>query len=77
MSKIYTEDLIRFIYNETSPQESSAILALSQTNVQLKSELESLQEIITQLDKIELKPSSTSISIIMEEAHRQSAALAH
>jgi len=77
MAKMYTEDLIRFIYNETTTDESNDISVALLSNSNLMAEFESLNETITQLDSLSMIPSPTSIKIIMEEAHRQSAEFAH
>jgi hypothetical protein len=78
MAKLYTEeDLIRFLYNETLPEESNEISIAMYSNSELMNECEMLKETISVLDCAELLPSPTSISIIMEAAHRQSEALAH
>jgi hypothetical protein len=77
MAKIYTDDLIRFIYNETTTEESNDISVAILSNSYLMADYESLSETITQLDSISMIPSPTSIKIIMEEARRQSAEFAH
>jgi hypothetical protein len=77
MAKIYTDDLIRFIYNETTTEESNDISVAILSNNHLMAEYESLNETITQLNSISMIPHSTSIKIIMEEARRLSAEFAH
>ena len=77
MAKIYTDDLIRFIYNETTTEESNDISVAILSNNYLMAEYQSLNETITQLNSISMMPNPTSIKIIMEEAHRQSAEFAH
>jgi len=72
MAKIYTEDLIRFIYNETTPEESNEISVAIISNSELMNEYESLKETVLQIDAIDLEPSSTSVQIILEESRRQS-----
>ncbi len=77
MRKIYTNDLIRFIYNETTIEESNPIRLSLQLNPMLKAEYELLKESINQLDSISLLPHPSSIKIIMEESFKQSAEMAH
>ena len=77
MAKIYTDDLIRFIYNETTTEESNDISVAILSNNYLMAEYESLSDTIIQLDSISMIPSPTSIKIIMEEARKQSAEFAH
>lgn len=76
MSEIYTaNDLIRFIYQETSPAETANIQHLLQHNAQAKEEYLQLQETLKMLDDVALDPHPTSISIIMEHSHKQAAEL--
>jgi hypothetical protein len=77
MRKIYTDDLIRFIYNETTIEQNKFICLSLQSNPTLKSECELLKESIHQLDAISLLPHPSSIKIIMEESFKQSAEMAH
>ena len=77
MRKIYTEDLITFIYNETTTEESNEISVAILSDSHLMAEYKALKETITQLDAINLLPHPSSIAIIMEEAHKQSAEVAH
>ena len=77
MRKIYTNDLIRFIYNETTIEESKFIHLSLQSNQTLKAEYELLKESIHQLDSISLLPHPSSVKIIMEESFKQSAEMAH
>jgi hypothetical protein len=72
MSEIYTQDdLIRYIYNETSAEENQHIQHLLQHNLAAKEEFESLKEMVGALDNASLEPDPTSIKIIMEHAHKQ------
>jgi hypothetical protein len=72
MSEIYNQDdLIRYIYNETSAEENLHIQHLLQHNLSAKEEYESLKEMIGTLDNASLDPDPTSIQIIMEHAHKQ------
>ncbi len=77
MAKIYNEDLIRFLYNETSTGESNEISIAILSDNNLLDEYEEMKETISLLNTIDLMPSKTSISIIMEESLRQSVHLAH
>lgn len=72
MSEIYTEnDLIRYIYRETTAEENIHIQHLIQQNLAAKEAFESLKEMIGTLDSASLDPDPTSIRIIMEHAHEQ------
>lgn len=76
MSEIYTtNNLIRFIYQETSPAETANIQHLLQHHSEAKEEYLQLQETLKMLDGVALNPHPTSIAIIMEHAHKQAAEL--
>lgn len=76
MSEIYTaNDLIRFIYKETTPLESANIQFLIQHNLAAKEEYESLLELTTSFADASLDPDPTSVNIIMEYSHNQAAEL--
>jgi hypothetical protein len=76
MSEIYTaNDLIRYIYQEITAEESLHIQHLIQHNLSAKEEYESLKDMIGLLDDVALDPSPTSIQIIMEHAHKHDAEL--
>ncbi len=72
MSEIYTSnDLIRYIYNETSPAETANIQHYLQHNTQAKEEYESLMETMDLLPDVSLNAHPTSIKLILEYAHKQ------
>lgn len=72
MSEIYTQDdLIRYIYQETTADENLRIQHLLQNNIAAKEEFESLKEMVGTLNNASLDPDPTSIRIIMEHAHKQ------
>ena len=77
MAEIYTEDLIRFIYNETTPEETNEISIALRSNNSLRVEYDKLKDTVCQLDSASLLPHPSSIAIIMEESNKRSAELAH
>ena len=77
MPEIYTSnDLIRFIYNETSPSETNFINDLVELDEQAAAEFEQLNETVSSLESVSLNAHPTSINLIMEYAHRLDAAVA-
>ena len=67
MRKTYTpNDLIRFIYHETSTQEEQGIVEQLMNDTALMQEYRELVKTVTALDETPAEPHPTSISIIME-----------
>lgn len=64
--KFTQEDLIRFIYHETSATEENAILEQLGSDDGLLEEYRGLVKTISALDQAKLSPDPTSIRIIME-----------
>lgn len=72
MSEIYTaNDLIRYIYKETSAEENVHIQHLIQHNLQAVDEFKELSATIGSLEDVSLDAHPTSISLIMEHFHQQ------
>ncbi len=71
MSKIYTpEFLLRYIYKETSEQETAEMNNLLRTDANLSKELNELTEAVSVLEEVELNAHPTSIRIIMEHSQK-------
>ena len=71
-STITQEDILRYIYKDTSPQEHTIIEEAINKDRALKLfYLESLNT-LKHLDKVTISPSPTSISIILDEAAQSS-----
>ncbi len=69
MKMSYTEnDLIRFIYGETSDAETKALQAELTANFELNESFQRLQKIHQLLDEGFKSPSQTSIDLIMEHS---------
>ncbi len=69
MQKTITqEDLLRYIYKETSKEESKIIEESINKDRALKLFYLETMDTIKHLDKINLSPSPTSLSIILDEA---------
>jgi hypothetical protein len=67
MKVSYTEeDIIRFIYNETSPQENEIIREELINNFELRKTYQELLLTLNRLNEVKIQPSQTSINIILE-----------
>jgi len=67
MTKNITQDnLIRYIYQETSQEESSLIEEALATDYELKELYESLLESKSELDKVRISPPQDVVDKIME-----------
>lgn len=72
MSKIYTaNDLLRYIYRETTSQENIEILQQLGEDAALKEEFEQQLSTILSLSEAELDPHPTSVNIILEHSLKQ------
>ena len=68
MPKITTEELIQYLYHETSKDQSMAIEKALQTDWELKDELEVLKDSMKSLDKMVKSPRSQSVDAILNYA---------
>jgi hypothetical protein len=68
MPKISTEELIQYLYNETSKDQSRAIEKALQTDWELKDQLEILKDSMKSLDKMVKSPRSQSVDAILNYA---------
>ncbi len=69
MMKITTDDLIRYIYQETSTQKTACIKAALQMDSNLQDEYEKLKVTYSKLEEeVILSPRSQTIKNIMEYA---------
>ena len=65
MNTIKTEDLIRFLYNETSNNENLLIEASLAYDTKLKEEYETLKGTVEELNSLSFSPSDKSIDRIL------------
>ena len=68
MPKITTEELIQYLYQESSKDQSMAIEKALQTDWELKDELEILKSSMQSLDKMVKSPRSQSVDAILNYA---------
>ncbi len=71
MQKNYTaQDLLRYIYKETTQEESKDMLHLVKNNIHFREELVSIQSVFAKLNDLDLGPDPTSLNIIMEYSQK-------
>ena len=76
--QIFTqEDLVQFLYNETSPQKSAAIKAALESDWSLRESFEALVSAQTQLDKLDLSPRKEVIDSLLRYAERTAEVTQH
>ena len=68
MPKITKEDLILYLYKETSTDQSKAIEKALETDWELKDQLEILKDSMQSLDKMISSPRSQSVEAILNYA---------
>jgi hypothetical protein len=69
MSEIYTaNDLLRFLFNETTAEESLHIQHLLKHHQKASEEYQQFKEMLGKLDEESLLPHPTSIQLIMEHS---------
>jgi uncharacterized membrane protein len=73
MQKYTTEDLIQYMYRETTEDESVAIEKAMQTDYILREKFEALKESMVQLDSIKESPRQQSVMAILNYAKSSSA----
>ena len=68
MAKYATEDLIQYLYHETSDEETKAIETALQTDWMLNEQFEALKESKQGLNKLITSPRQESITAILNYA---------
>ena len=68
MQKISTEDLIQYLYNETSSSQNILIKEALEQDWNLREEYEQLKETIEEIGQLSFSPSSTTIDNILKHA---------
>lgn len=73
MNKNITQnDLIRFIYQETTKEENFQILQDLDENFELREELNTLLSTLNMLNELSFNPSDSTLKILNEEASSSS-----
>ena len=73
MIKVTPEDLVRYLYNETSDQKSAAIKAALQTDWNLRESYEKLLNSHKNLNTIKASPRGESVNKILAYAAKKHA----
>jgi hypothetical protein len=68
MPQFTTEDLILYLYQETTPEQTKAIERAIEADWKLKEKLDSLQESRQQLDTVLTSPREQSVMAILNYA---------
>ena len=70
MIKITSEDLIRYLYNETSTSKTARIEEALQIDSQLRDEFEKIKSTYSSLKDVSLSPRQESVDKILEYASK-------
>lgn len=65
-----TEDMIQYLYNETSPQMTSAIKAALESDWTLREKFEELQSTVKTLKPVVMSPRKQTIDFILNYAEK-------
>jgi len=71
MIKIPPEELVRYLYNETSEQETAAIEAALQTDWNLVETFEKLLSAQQRLNEVNLSPEPQAVNKVMKYASKK------
>ncbi len=77
MPNFTTEDLIQFLYKETSPDQTLAIEMALQSDWALQQKLDALKDSMHGLDKIRKSPRQQTIDAILNYARNTSEVVQH
>ncbi len=68
MQKINTEDLIQFLYNETSESQNVLIKEALENDLNLRDEYEELKKTIEELGTLSFTPDSKTVESVLKYA---------
>jgi hypothetical protein len=71
MIKFTPEDLVRYLYNETSEQKTASIKAALQTDWNLRETYEKLASSLKNLSEVSFSPRTETINKILEYASKR------
>lgn len=77
MRKFTPEDLVQYLYSETSPQKSEAIKSALQSDFDLNEKFEQMVSGKERLEKLTLSPRNEAINKIMQYAGKSMTELHH
>jgi len=70
MHNFTPEDLVQYLYQETSPSKTAAIKAALETDWSLREKLEVLKSAQSKLEPVSVSPREQTIANIMEHAEK-------
>lgn len=68
MQKIHTEDLIQYLYNETSESQNVLIKEALENDLNLRDEYEELKKTIEELGTLSFTPDSKTVESVLKYA---------
>ena len=71
MTQITQEDLVRYLYNETSEKKSELVKDALESDMNLRDNFESLLASKKNLEKVDLSPRPESVDRILQYAGKQ------
>ncbi|HSQ43394.1 MAG TPA: hypothetical protein VLM16_00265 [Ginsengibacter sp.] len=71
MTKFTPEDLVQYLYNETSVQKTAAIKAALNTDWNLQESFEQLVDAQKNLEKIKLSPRDEAVNKILQHTTKK------
>lgn len=71
MTKFTTEDLVQYLYNETSAQKSADIKAALETDWELHESFEMISSTRNSLNEISFSPREESVNSILDYAAKK------
>jgi len=77
MNKFTPEDLVQYLYNETSVQKKAAIEAELERDWNLRDAYEQLLDAHKNLDEIQLSPRDESVNRVLQYASKKASQLHH
>lgn len=75
MQNFTQEDLLQYLYNESSPEKSSLLKAALDTDWSLREQYEVISSAITGLEKLTLSPRQIAVENILNYAEKSLTAL--
>ena len=70
MHSFTQEDLVQYLYNETSPEKSAVLKAALETDWILREKFEAISSAINSLEKLTLSPRKIAVDNILKYAER-------
>jgi len=70
MHSFTQEDLVQYLYNETSPEKSAVLKAALETDWILREKFEAISSTVNSLEKLTLSPRKIAVDNILKYAER-------